>query len=76
MARLIARRTAGLSNGGRLWLTMTLSLPFWPTSVITSDGALCFTDSAMVLVISSGTRASTRPVWSAASRVPRSPMIV
>ena len=76
MARLIARRTLALSKGGRLWLRMTLSLPFCPTSVITSDGALFLRLSAMVFVTSRGTKASSRPAWRAARRVPRSPMMV
>ena len=76
MARLTARRTAGLSKGGRLWLITTLSLPFWPTSVMTRDGALFFAASAIALVISSGTKASRRPAWRAARRVPRSVMTV
>src|SRR6266851_915029 len=60
MARLIARRTFALSKGGRLWLRMTLSLPFCLTSVMTSDGALFLRVSAMVFVTSRGTKASSR----------------
>ena len=72
---MTARRTVRLSNGGFLWLSTTLSLPFWPISVTTIDGAFCFTCSAMVFVISSGIEVSSRPACSAAMRVPRSVMI-
>lgn len=75
MARLIARRTTTLSNGGFLWFMITLSLPIWPVSATTSDGAFALIVSAIVFVISSGIATSRRPACSAASRVPRSPMI-
>jgi hypothetical protein len=52
-----------------------LSLPFWPTIVTTSEVTACLRESAMVRVISSGIDTSSRPVCSAASRVPRSVMI-
>jgi hypothetical protein len=74
-ARLIARRTATLSNGGFLWLSTTLSLPFCAISVTTSDGAFFFAVSDISFVISSGIETSSRPACSAASRVPRSVMI-
>ena len=64
-----------MSKGARLWLMTTLSLPFWPISVTTRLGAFCLTVSAIVFVISSGIETSSRPVCSAASRVPRSVMI-
>jgi hypothetical protein len=64
-----------LSKGGFLWFSTTLSLPFCAISATTSDGALFFAASDMSLVISSGIETSSRPAWSAASRVPRSVMI-
>jgi hypothetical protein len=74
MARLIARRTVTLSKGGRFTFMITLSLPFWPVSLTTSEGTFFFAVSAMAFVISRGTATSSRPAWSAARRVPRSVM--
>jgi len=57
-------------------LSSTLSLPFCPISVMTSAGVTLFAVSAIAFVISRGTKASSRPACSAASRVPRSRMMV
>jgi hypothetical protein len=54
---------------------VTLSVPICPVSATTRLGAPAFAVSAIVRVISSGIATSSRPVWSAASRVPRSVMI-
>jgi len=59
-----------------LWLISTLSLPFCPISVITRAGVTLLAVSAIAFVISSGTKASSRPACSAARRVPRSRMMV
>ena len=76
MARLIALRTRVSVNGGLLKFIRRLSLTFVLVSKTTMLGTARFSCSAAVLVPSSGIVTSSRPVWRAAMRVPRSLMMM
>ena len=71
-----ASRAFTLSKGGFLVFMMTFSFTFSAARVIDICGTAFLSCSAVVLLVSPGKAASTWPACSAATRVPRSLMMM